>query len=97
MQAALEKLLKANKTRMMDLFRETDDDGSGIIDEERFKRALTKLGFKGSLDVAVSLCDHLDPSGSFMLSLTTLDDWLNDRERPDMRFSSALFLSMMRF
>ena len=37
--------LHANLKRIMDVFRDWDDDGSGTIDAKEFRRAMRTLGF----------------------------------------------------
>ena len=74
----LEKLLKENAARVMDLFREMDQDASGVISEREFRRALTTLGFQGSADAVQKLFDELDSGGNYTLSFTEMNDWLHD-------------------
>ena len=45
-QEQLRDALAANRTRVMDLFRDWDDDGNGLIDAKEFRQALIALGFE---------------------------------------------------
>ena len=42
----IKKALKENFLRVIDLFREWDDDDSGTVDREEFFRAMGQLGFE---------------------------------------------------
>ena len=42
----LRDTLSKHAVRVIDLFREWDDDGSGQIDKKEFRKALQALGFK---------------------------------------------------
>ena len=62
-----EQLLQAldtNLIRIIDLFREWDDDDSGTISKKEFRRALPGLGLKVSKEVADALFDSFDPDHS---------------------------------
>jgi len=64
MQAALRDALKANATRIIDLFKEWDEDGDGQVSKAEFSRALPMLGLQVDAGMASSLFDAFDPDGS---------------------------------
>ena len=64
MQAALRDALKANATRIIDLFKEWDVDGDGQVSKAEFSRALPMLGLQVDAGMASSLFDAFDPDGS---------------------------------
>ena len=49
--------------RVMDLFREWDTDGSGIITAAEFERALTALGLDAPKGAVIALFDEFDADG----------------------------------
>ena len=66
MVAALKTALKANATRIIDLFKEWDEDGDGTVSKKEFRRAVPMLGLdpvpsKADID---ALFDQWDPDGS---------------------------------
>jgi len=74
----LEQLLKDNKKRVMDLFNEFDDDGSGLITKREFRKCLRELGFTGSEERVRTLFDELDTSANSTISFPEMNHWLND-------------------
>ena len=73
----LAEALRANSTRVLDLFRDWDADGDGEVSRAEFRRAMPQLG----LDVPVSEVDKLfnewDKDGGGALSLKELTKILN--------------------
>jgi hypothetical protein len=62
----LRDLLVRNRARVVDLFREWDDDGNGTIDRHEFRHALKALGVnasKADVDELFASFDH-DQSGA---------------------------------
>ena len=47
MVAALKKALRENATRIIDLFKEWDEDGDGNVSKKEFLKALPQLGPPG--------------------------------------------------
>ena len=71
----LRKLLTANSMRVLDLFRDWDDDGNGMISKREFRRAMRALGLGG--DAATrrdinELFNHFDTGGKGSLEYRDL-------------------------
>ena len=60
-QALLRDALTKNWTRVIDLFRDWDEDGNGVIDKKEFKRGMAALGVTTSKTEASELFDTFDP------------------------------------
>jgi hypothetical protein len=56
----LRDALVANSMRVIDLFREWDDDGDGEITKEEFRKAIPRLGLVGHSDSIDTLFDEFD-------------------------------------
>jgi len=56
----LRDALVANAMRVMDLFREWDDNGDGQITKDEFKKAIPKLGLTCPMDAVDALFDEFD-------------------------------------
>ena len=56
----LRDALVANSMRVIDLFREWDDDGNGEITKEEFRKAIPRLGLVGHSDSIDTLFDEFD-------------------------------------
>ena len=56
----LRDALVANSMRVIDLFREWDDDGNGEITKEEFRKAIPRLGLVGHSDSIDILFDEFD-------------------------------------
>ena len=56
--------LSSRWSRILDLFREWDADGTGLIDVKEFKKALTALGLDASDEEAAELFATFDRDGS---------------------------------
>ena len=54
MQDQLRELLTANAVRVIDLFREWDEDGNGLVDKKEFRKAMVALGVDADCDDAVA-------------------------------------------
>ena len=59
-QEQLRDILTANSVRVIDLFREWDDDSSGSVSKKEFRRALPCLGLKVEKADADALFDSFD-------------------------------------
>ena len=60
----LRQALAANSTRVIDLFREWDEDGDGQVSKKEFRKVLAMLGLQVAKADAEVLFDQLDPDGS---------------------------------
>ena len=62
-QEQLGVALAKNSAKLVDLFREWDDDGNGAIDKNEFRESIAYLGYKVSKKQADGLFEALDESG----------------------------------
>ena len=58
--------------RVLDLFREWDENGDGTVSKQEFQRAMPMLGLQVPREEVALLFDSWDPDGSGMLELTEL-------------------------
>jgi hypothetical protein len=63
-QQQLRNVLTENRTRVIDLFRDWDEDQSGTISKLEFRRSVAALGYSASLEEIESLFDELDSDSS---------------------------------
>ena len=75
----LADVLVKNAVRVIDLFREWDEDGSGTIDRKEFRRAMPLLGLDVPREVVDELFDHWDPDQSGELTIRELNQKLRRR------------------
>ena len=60
----LRDALTKNAVRVIDLFREWDDDNSGSVSRHEFAKAMAALGYDGQPEDIDCVYDSLDPDGS---------------------------------
>ena len=63
-QEQLREALGKNLMRVMDLFRDWDDDGNGTIDKKEFRRAIAALGYAAPRAEIDGLFDKFDADRS---------------------------------
>ena len=80
MVAALKKALKENATRIIDLFKEWDEDGDGNVSKKEFLKALPQLGIDVDKETASTLFDAFDPDGGGDISYKELSSKLHDKD-----------------
>ena len=78
---ALAIAIKESKGRVLDLFKEWDDDKSGFVDVHEFHKALHGLGFACKKDDAKKVFADLDPDGSGKLVYSELNAALRRIQR----------------
>ena len=71
--AQLALLLKDNKARVLDLLRDWDHDGDGVIARDEFALALRSLGFEAPPSAVQNLFNAIDTDGSGTISFRELD------------------------
>ena len=72
-QEQLRGLLTANAVRVIDLFREWDEDGNGLVDKKEFRKAVAAFGFEANKEVVDALFDSLDVDGGGTLDYNELN------------------------
>ena len=81
----LRTILSANAVRVIDLFRQWDDDESGVIDFDEFAGAMHYLGFSVSRAELQELFSAFDPDGSGSIEYRELNTLLRKRAAPPTR------------
>lgn len=69
----LKAFLRANVSRVIDLFHDWDDDGDGTISKKNFRRAMPILGLNVSRAESDSLFDTFDIDGSGFIAYHELE------------------------
>ena len=68
--------LQKNSVRVMDLFREWDEDGDGVITKKEFCRSMPRLGIVAPSKEFELLFDTFDPDGSGAIDMKELQKGL---------------------
>ena len=84
----LREILSNNAMRVIDLFREWDDDNSGSVSKKEFRKAMTMLGFEVPKSEVDALFDVWDPDGSGQLTMDELQTQL--RRGADVELDAKL-------
>ena len=66
-------MLTTNAVRVIDLFRDWDEDGDGVVSKREFRRAMPMLGLQVPAHEVDALFDSWDPDGSGELELNELN------------------------
>ena len=82
-QFSLRDALARSATRVLDLFREWDEDGNGKISRKEFGRAIKALGFNIPKDQLATLFDSINTSGSGTIEYAELNRMLRKQEAID--------------
>ena len=64
MHKQLAKAIKANHVKVLDLFREWDTSGDGVISKKEFLKAMRQLGYDVPDKAIFKLFDEWDTSGA---------------------------------
>ena len=72
----LRSVLKENAVRVVDLFREWDEDGDGTISRREFAKVMPVLGIKVSKQDMDELFALFDPDGSGLIDYSELNELL---------------------
>jgi len=72
----LRDALTKNSMRVIDLFREWDDDNSGTVSKKEFIRAMRQMGYEASKEEIGKLFASWDPDGSGMIEIKELNKQL---------------------
>ena len=69
----LRDILSKNGVRVVDLFREWDEDGNGSVSKKEFRKAMPLLGFDAPRAQIDQLFDSFDPDGGGAISIDELN------------------------
>ena len=69
----LRDILSKNAVRVVDLFREWDEDGNGSVSKKEFRKAMPLLGFDAPRAQIDQLFDSFDPDGGGAISIDELN------------------------
>ena len=72
----LRDILAKESVRVVDLFRDWDEDGNGLIDKNEFRRAMPLIGITMAADAADALFDSWDVDGSGQIEYSELNKLL---------------------
>ena len=64
LQEQLRDVMAANNAKLIDLFREWDDDGNGALDKKEMRQAVAALGYEAPKAAVNALFDSIDKDGS---------------------------------
>jgi len=93
-RSVLEQLregLVEHMVRVIDLFRQWDDDHTGTVDKIEFRRGLQELGLKAPKDVIDSIFDEIDVDGGGTLEYAELNKKLRPAVDPNKRYEMNPF------
>ena len=79
MQEQLRQILTDNAVRVIDLFRDWDDDEDGKVSQKEFRKAMAALGLKVGRKDADALFDTFDPDGGGSIDYKELQKALKRR------------------
>ena len=78
-QDQLRDVLVNNAVRVIDLFKEWDEDGDGTVSKKEFRRAMPMLKFEAPRKAIDALFDSWDPDGSGYIEYKELNNLLKRR------------------
>ena len=78
-QEQLHDALKTHNVKLIDLFREWDDDGNGALDKKELRQAVAALGFEAPRKEIDALFDSIDDDSSGWIEYEELKDALREK------------------
>ena len=72
----LRDMLTAKAVRVIDLFKQWDEDGNGAVSKKEFRKAMPLLGLEVPKKEIDALFDSWDPDGSGMIEYSELNKLL---------------------
>jgi len=63
----LQRVLRENAVRVIDVFKEWDEDGDGLVSKREFRRAIAALGYEASRAEMDEVFESFDEDGSGMI------------------------------
>ena len=82
------KILTQNSVRLIDLFRQWDEDGNGAVDKEEFRKAVLALGYKVPKRFLYAAFDSLDDSGDGLIQYDELSTALSAHAQKGLQSES---------
>jgi len=79
----LRTALTARAIRVIDLFRDWDDDDSGSVTKKEFRKAMPVLGLDVSVKEMDAIFDEFDPDGSGSIGYAELKKSLTAKPKPE--------------
>ena len=73
-------ILKENSVKLIDLFREWDDNGDGALDKKELRASVAALGYDAPKKEVDAFFDSIDVDGSGFIEFHELKKALNERE-----------------
>jgi hypothetical protein len=86
----LRSFLKDNAVRVIDLFRDWDEDGSGNISQEEFRKAMALLGVQAGKEVVDGCFGQFNVEGSGSIEYSELDKLLRISGSKDIWLDHSL-------
>ena len=80
-QKQLADALKEHQVRLIDLFREWDDDGNGALDKKELRQAVAALGYEAPKKDVDKLFDSIDVDGNGWIEFHELKAALDKSSR----------------
>ena len=87
-QQQLQQVLRDNAVRVIDIFREWDEDGDGLVSKKEFRNAVSALGYQAPREDVDAVFNLFDEDGSGMIEYGELKRAL-DIEDPDHKVQGA--------
>ena len=84
-QAQLADALSKHSVKLIDLFREWDDDGNGAIDKKEMRQAVAALGYEAPMADIDALFDEIDDNSNGWIEFEELKKALTFRPVPKRR------------
>ena len=78
----LRVLLQDHSVKLIDLFREWDDDGNGALDKKEMRRAVAALGYEAPKKEIDKFFDSIDDDGNGWIEFGELKAALANRPKP---------------
>ena len=79
LQEQLKEVMAANNAKLIDLFREWDDDGNGALDKKEMRKAVAALGYDAPRKDIDAIFDSLDTDNSGMIEFHELKAALSEK------------------
>ena len=78
-QEQLRRILNENSIKLIDLFREWDDDGNGALDKKELRQAVASMGYEAPKFAIDALFDSIDTDKSGWIEFHEFKYALSDK------------------